>query len=125
MHKKSILIGAILGMLSVVIGAFGAHGLKDTLVSNGRLDVFETAVKYQMYHALALLFTGILADKLKGSWVPRVVICFLTGVIIFSGSLYLLSITNIGFLGAITPIGGILLIAGWVFVILGVVKSNA
>lgn len=124
MHRKSILIGAILGMLSVAIGAFGAHGLKDLLESNGRLEVFETAVKYQMYHALALLFTGILADKINGIWIPRAFICFLVGVVIFSGSLYLLSISNIGFFGAITPIGGLLLIAGWLFVIFGVVKSK-
>ncbi len=124
MHKNGLLMGAVLGMLSVIIGAFGAHGLKDILVENGRLDVFETAVKYQMYHAFALLFTSLLAEKIKGRWATRAIFCFVTGVIIFSGSLYVLSISNIGIFGAITPIGGLFLIVGWVYLILGIVKSG-
>ncbi|MEP3390288.1 MAG: DUF423 domain-containing protein [Reichenbachiella sp.] len=123
MHKNGLLIGAVLGLLSVVIGAFGAHGLKDILEENGRLDVFETAVKYQMYHAFALLFTSLLAEKINGNWATRAIFCFVIGVLIFSGSLYVLSISNIGMFGAITPIGGLFLIVGWVFVILGVIKN--
>ncbi|WP_420580928.1 DUF423 domain-containing protein [Reichenbachiella sp.] len=124
MHKKSLLIGAIFGLTSVAIGAFGAHGLKDLLEANDWLDVFETGVKYQFYHALALLIVGLLSDKLKGNWVVKVFYCFVIGVIIFSGSLYILSLTNIGIFGAITPIGGVLLILGWIFMITGIYKAE-
>lgn len=124
MNKTALLAGALLGMLVVAIGAFGAHGLREILITNGRLDVFETAVKYQFYHALALLIVGILSEKLDGVWMKRATWSFLGGVIIFSGSLYVLAITNISWLGAITPIGGVLMILGWVFMIAGISKHK-
>lgn len=124
MNKTALLIGSILGMLTVAIGAFGAHGLKDILLSNGRLDVFETAVRYQFYHATALLTLGIIGDRVGEVWIKRAMLSFASGVVIFSGSLYCLSITNVGVFGAITPIGGLLLMLGWLFLILGIVSMN-
>lgn len=106
-------------MLTVVLGAFGAHSLNDTLLENGKLSVYETAVRYQSMHALVLLIVGIIQRWIQSKWLHRSVLFFVIGVIIFSGSLYILSITNIGFLGAITPLGGLLLILGWVFLIIG------
>ena len=111
--SKIIRITAILGALAVGIGAFGAHGLKETLISNGRLETFETAVNYHFYHVLALLAVGLLAFRKSSKLLSYACIMFIAGIFIFSGSLYVLSITNITFLGAITPIGGVGFIAGW------------
>lgn len=98
-------IGAVFGLTAVAAGAFGAHGLKSAL-SAERLVTFEVAVRYQMYHAIALVLAGILkADR--AAW------CFCSGILVFSGSLYLLVLLEQRWLGAITPIGGLLLIGGW------------
>jgi uncharacterized membrane protein YgdD (TMEM256/DUF423 family) len=104
-------VGAVLAVLAVACGAFGAHALKD-IVTPERLQTFETAVRYQMYHALALLIISVLPIKnYRAAWF------LLAGTIIFSGSLYLLVLTNISILGAITPIGGILQIIGWIILL--------
>ncbi len=123
MSKNILTTAAMLGALGVMIGAFGAHGLKPLLEEYGRLDTFETAVKYHFYHALAILALGILAQKTPNKYLRYSYFLFLGGVVIFSGSLYVLCLTNIGILGAITPIGGVLLIAGWVSLALGVRKG--
>ena len=111
-----LLAGAVLAGLGVAAGAFGAHGLK-ALLSVEMLAVFETAVRYQMYHALALVLTGILLDRSvapEGRTSLRLAgRLFLAGVLLFSGSLYLLALSEIRWLGAITPIGGFCFIAGW------------
>ena len=116
--KFFILSGSILGLLGVALGAFGAHALRATLTASGRLDTFETAVKYQFYHALALVLVGVLLQqfgdnpataKLLG-WAGN---AMLAGVLIFSGSLYILCATGVTWLGAITPVGGVLMIVGW------------
>lgn len=120
--KTTLILAAILGALSVGIGAFGAHSLEATLTANGRLETYETAVKYQFYHALAIFLLGILMINLNSSYFGYAVWSFLIGTIIFSGSLYVLSITNITWLGAITPIGGLAFILGWIFLALGVNK---
>ncbi len=121
--KTVLIIAGILGALSVGIGAFGAHALQDTLTANGRLDTFETAVKYQFYHTLALLLLGILMLNFDQSYLNYAAYAFVAGTIIFSGSLYTLSLTNMTWLGAITPIGGLGFILGWVFLVLGVSKG--
>jgi len=111
--KTSLLAGALLALLSVSLGAFGAHALKDLLAANGRLSTYETAVQYQFYHALGLLLIGVLAyqfPNLKTDWVSGLM---LIGILIFSGSLYILCLTGIRWLGAITPIGGAAFIAAW------------
>ncbi len=124
MTAKQVLISAgVLGALSVGIGAFGAHGLESTLTQNGRLDTFETAVKYQFYHTLALFLLGILMLNYQHHFFNYAAFAFLGGIIVFSGSLYTLSLTNISVLGAITPIGGLGFILGWMFFVLGLVRS--
>jgi uncharacterized membrane protein YgdD (TMEM256/DUF423 family) len=100
------IVGAVLGFIAVAAGAFGAHGLKGVLTPE-RFETFEVAVRYQMYHALAILLAGLLGA-------PQAAWCFLAGVLIFSGSLYLLVLTDQRWLGAITPIGGLLFLAGWI-----------
>ena len=121
-----IIAGAVNAAIAVAFGAFGAHALKEKL-SEHYLAIWETAVQYQMFHALALLAIGILmSPTLFGSvtqlsWAGYLI---LAGIIIFSGSLYVLSLTGIGILGAITPIGGVAFIAGWIMLIVAAVKFS-
>lgn len=113
MHaKRFLIIGALLAMFSVVFGAFGAHLLKSTLSVN-RFETFSTAVDYQFWHALGLMLIGVSGVKLNSKSWRLAGYLLLAGTLIFSGSLYLLIATNKGWLGAITPIGGILMIMGW------------
>ncbi len=113
MARYWIFLAAINGFLAVAAGAFGAHGLK-TRLSTAMLTVFETGARYHMYHALALLAAGWLAAQAP-SWMANAAgWCFLAGIIIFSGSLYALTLTGARWLGAITPIGGTAFLAGWV-----------
>lgn len=113
-NRSYIQLAAILGMLAVGIGAFGAHGLEPTLEANGRTETFETAVKYHFYHALAILALAIwLQVQPQHTFLKSVMGLLVLGILIFSGSLYVLSLTSINWLGAITPIGGVAFIAGW------------
>ena len=108
-------LATLLGGLGVAIGAFGAHSLRKMLEASGRFDTFETAVRYQFYHALALLGIGVLwalRPELRGLGLTGGL--WLGGVLLFSGSLYLLCFTGITKLGAVAPVGGLLLLAGWV-----------
>lgn len=100
--------GAVLMFLGVGLGAFGAHGLKDILLENGRLETWDTAVLYHLIHGLAVWVLGHVAPGRRVAG-----FCLVMGVLVFSGSLYLLCITNIGWLGAITPIGGVFFLVGW------------
>ncbi|PJJ61132.1 DUF423 domain-containing protein [Hymenobacter chitinivorans] len=114
-----IQLAALLGGLGVAIGAFGAHGLRKMLEASNRFDTFETAVRYQFYHALALLAVGILlAFRPDLKALSTTAWLWLGGVLIFSGSLYTLCFTGITKLGAVAPIGGLLLIAGWISLLL-------
>ncbi len=120
--KFFIQSGAVLGLLGVALGAFGAHALRNMLEASGRGATFETAVKYQFYHAFALVLVGLLMHTFGTN--PTVVkllnwagYSFLGGVIVFSGSLYVLCFTGITWLGAITPIGGLAMIIGWALVL--------
>ena len=123
-QRNTILTGVLLMGLGVIIGAFGAHALSAVLTENGRLDTYETAVRYQFYHALGLLVIGLLMDKFPARLLRYAAICIFFGVLIFSGSLYILSITGITILGAVTPFGGALMIVGWVLVFTGVLKNK-
>lgn len=123
MQKLFLMSGAILGGLGVAIGAFGAHAFKAALEATGRTDTFETAVRYQFYHALALLFIGLLLFKLDSKLLHYSGNLMLAGTLIFSGSLYSLCMTGIKWLGAITPIGGVLMIVGWVLLALGISRQ--
>ena len=110
-------LGALSALLSVAAGAFGAHALRGRL-SPEYLAVFETAARYQMYHALALLAVAWAASNWPGP-LPRVAgWCFVVGTLLFSGSLYGLALTGIRWLGAITPLGGVAFLAGWVCLLL-------
>ena len=106
-------VGAMAGAIGVALGAFGAHGLKSR-VTEDLLVVFETGVRYQMYHALALLAVGWASTRWPGPWTSASGWLFLVGIVVFSGSLYLMTLTGARWLGAITPIGGLAFIAGWV-----------
>ena len=123
--NKIIQFAAISGMLAVGIGAFGAHGLKEILAETGRADTFETAVKYHFYHSLALFLIGILA-LVKPTWnkLNSAAILMMVGILVFSGSLYVLSLTGITWLGAITPLGGVAFIVGWILVFLAASNKN-
>lgn len=123
MHKIFLIIGSISGGLAVMIGAFGAHALKNLLESSARTETFETAVKYQFYHALALILLGILMLNFKHSMFNYAGYSFTIGTIIFSGSLYILCLTGITKFGMITPIGGLFLIAGWALMLFGIIKT--
>ena len=111
MTRFFVLVGTVLAGLGVAAGAFGAHGLEGR-VSPDRLETFHTAVTYQMYHALALLAVGWAAQG-GGALVHGAGYCFVAGIVVFSGSLYLLVLTDTSWLGAITPIGGAFFLAGW------------
>ncbi len=101
-------VAAVFGFLAVAIGAFGAHGLKGTLEANGTLEVWKTGSLYHLIHAVVLL---VVAQR---TVVPRAVVwLFAAGIMVFSGTLYVLAITNLKWLGAITPLGGLALLAGW------------
>ena len=114
LSPKLIIVAASgLGFLSVALGAFGAHAFKAYLISHQHLGKYETAVQYQMYHALALLLVGILAMHLPKTDFSWIAILFLVGVFIFSGSLYVLCATGIRWMGAITPVGGTCFLLGW------------
>ncbi len=107
-----ITIGGIWGGLAVVCGAFGAHALKSRLAPD-LLQTFELATRYHMYHALAILAVGLLGTRVDTMALHTSGALFVAGSLIFSGSLYTLALTNTRWLGAITPIGGVLLILGW------------
>lgn len=117
MQRTFLLAGALAGLIGVAFGAFGAHGLRGRL-SAEMLAVFETGVRYQMYHALALMAIAALSDRLSGRLIAAAGWLFVTGIVIFSGSLYVLAVTGITVLGAITPIGGVALLAGWACLVL-------
>lgn len=129
MHRRFVTIGASLGAIAVAFGAFGAHGLK-RIVDAETVQTFQTGVQYQMYHSLALLVTGLLYEKCSQKMTRIAGILFITGIILFSGSLYLLTAGRAGGsnsldkAGLITPLGGISFIAGWVFLILATMKNR-
>jgi uncharacterized membrane protein YgdD (TMEM256/DUF423 family) len=113
MANTFMLIGSLAGFLGVAAGAFGAHGLRSRL-SSDMLSVFETAVRYQMYHALALLITAAVIGRVGDARLLSIAgWSFITGVVLFSGSLYGLALSGTSALGAITPLGGVAFLVGW------------
>jgi uncharacterized membrane protein YgdD (TMEM256/DUF423 family) len=105
-------IGAVSAGTAVALGAFGAHGLR-AMVSPEMMAVFETGVRYQMYHALALLALGLGFARLQGRMVTAAAWLFVAGTVLFSGSLYVLTLTGTRWWGAVTPLGGVAFLAGW------------
>jgi len=113
-HRPIVFAGACFAMLAVIIGAFGAHGLKRVLDVYA-LGLVETAARYQMYHALALLLVGLFAmsPRFSPRWLKIAAFAFGLGIVLFSGSLYILALSEVRWWGAITPIGGVAFIVGW------------
>ncbi len=107
-------ISAITGLLAVAFGAFGAHGLQDLLEKNGRMETWKTAVLYHLAHAIVMLVISTLRPLRSAAWS-----LMLAGIVIFSGTLYVLALTNVKWLGAITPLGGVCLLAGWLALAFG------
>jgi len=112
MARTFMLIGSLAGALGVGLGAFGAHGLRGRL-SPEMLAVFETGVRYQMYHALALLVLAAMMARFDGWLIHLAGWAFVVGIVLFSGSLYALALTGVRILGAVTPLGGVAFIVGW------------
>jgi uncharacterized membrane protein YgdD (TMEM256/DUF423 family) len=129
MHKTFLSLGALFGGIAVALGAFGAHGLKK-IVSTDVVSVFQTGVQYQMYHTLALLVVAIVFERLPNKWIRWSGYFFSFGILFFSGSLYLITALKAdersvpAFIGAITPIGGLLFIVAWLSFLVGLVKRN-
>lgn len=127
MHKVFLSIGALLGGIAVALGAFGAHGLKK-IVPPETVSTFQTGVQYQMYHALALMAVAIVYEKFPNKMMHWAGLCFCAGILLFSGSLYLLTIfkatgkVGLEGVGIITPFGGLFFIIGWLLLFLGIVK---
>lgn len=128
MNKTFLVTAALLGAVTVALGAFGSHGLKEK-VSEYTLGVFETAVRYQFYHVFALLGVAILMQSFPNGWMLWSGRLFIAGMILFCGSLYLLTYflsqnnESMKWLGAITPFGGLCFIAGWICMAVGVLKA--
>lgn len=118
-NTVAIRIAAGLGFLAVALGAFGAHGLKDLLAQNATTAIWEKAVLYHFIHTVMLFVLAQRRPVLMGAWLS-----FFVGVVIFSGSLYLLAVTNVKWLGAITPFGGLSFIVGWVWLAVTAGKSE-
>jgi uncharacterized membrane protein YgdD (TMEM256/DUF423 family) len=130
MQKTFLIIGAIFGALAVALGAFAAHGLK-RIADSDTVNVFHTGVEYQFYHAFALLAVGILYVQFPSAWLQRSGWCLTIGTILFSGSLYLITILKVngagslGPAGILTPIGGLFFIVGWIFLLIGLIRVAA
>lgn len=128
MHTGFLRTAAFLGALSVALGAFAAHGLKKLLPTELN-QIFETAVRYQFYHVLALLSVGIIYAFFPFKWIKWAGYFFIIGIILFSGSLYVLCYVKyhsfpMAWIGAVTPFGGAAFIAGWIFLLLALCKRN-
>ena len=128
MHKGFVTTGALLGAIAVALGAFGAHGLRK-IVPAETVQTFQTGVQYQMYHALALLLAGMLYEKCSPKPVRTAGILFIIGIVLFSGSLYVLTagraaeISSLDKAGIITPIGGLTFISGWLFLVIAAIRK--
>jgi uncharacterized membrane protein YgdD (TMEM256/DUF423 family) len=122
-ERLFFLLGAISAFIAVAAGAFGAHGLRARL-EPASLAIFETAARYQMYHALALLAVAWAVTRWPGPWAVRAGWLFVIGTVIFSGSLYALSLSGVRWLGAITPLGGLAYLAGWICLVAGVIGGR-
>lgn len=125
MFKPALTAAFIFALIGVIVGAMGAHALRPLLSPDMQMS-YETAVKYQFYHSFALAFTGVLGLAFPGAWIKRATWAFITGILLFSGSIYLLvymkttGAIGIGGLGILTPIGGVFFILGWICLLLGI-----
>ncbi len=123
-QNQTLTTGAILGALGVAFGAFGAHALKPTLMANQSLETYELAVRYQFYHAFALLIIGLLMEKMESKTLMSSSTSMVVGVVLFSGSLYALAFKTGTMIAFVTPIGGLFLIFGWVLLLISLLKAK-
>lgn len=134
MQKRLLPLGGFLGALSVILGALAAHGLKSKLetglITESNLQAFDTAARYQMYHSLALLAMAFLIEKFHLKLITAAAYCFVIGIILFSGSIYILStskllgLEHVHWLGPVTPIGGLFFVFGWIFIAISGIKTK-
>jgi uncharacterized membrane protein YgdD (TMEM256/DUF423 family) len=129
MYRPALISGALLAGIAVILGAFGAHALKEILAPD-QLQTFETGVRYQFYHSIAMIFAGIIYSSFPFRQVKYAYAMFVTGIILFSGSLYALTmlkangVVGLSGIGIITPIGGLCFILGWLMLLLGIAKKK-
>ena len=123
MQKFIISIASISGALAVALGAFGAHALKSQLEASDRLGTYQTAVQYHFYHTIVLLIIGVTMYKVQNNWLNYSAYSMIAGILLFSGSLYVLCLTGIKWLGAITPLGGLFFIGGWLLLLASILKK--
>ena len=128
MNKSAVIIGVVMMVIAIILGAFGAHGLKEHLTPE-KLNTFEVGVRYQIYHGLAFLILGLSADKVQFSLKLSIRFIF-AGVLMFSVSIYFLAIqemlgVSLKFLGPVTPLGGVLMIIGWILFLVKIIRSKA
>lgn len=129
MYRPALISGALLAAVAVILGAFGAHALKEVLAPE-QLITFETGVRYQMYHSIALLFTGIIYASFPFKQVKLAYGFFIAGIALFSGSLYVLTLlkmngeVGLGGVGIITPFGGLCFIIGWTMLVVGITRKK-
>lgn len=123
MQKIYLIIGVTFALLANILGAFGTHALHKTLTTH-HLEVFKTGVEYQFNHSLGLLILAVLMFHIKNKWIFAGGMSFIIGIILFSGSLYALSLTTITGIGFITPLGGLAFILGWVLLGLGIINHR-
>lgn len=130
MHKSFLAAGAALAGIAVALGAFGAHGLQQLTTDEKILHSYQTGVNYQLYHALALLLTAIIFLQIPLKTIKWAGYCFIIGIFLFSGSLYLITFlkiqnsTAVRFVGPVTPLGGLFFIAGWMLFLIGAINSK-
>ena len=134
MQKRFLVFSGFSGAMGVALGAMAAHFLKSKLetglITESNLQAFETAAKYQLYHSLALLAMAVFVDKFDSKLISKAGYCFMAGIVLFSGSLYLLTtaklmgLGDMRWLGPITPIGGVFFIVGWLLIAFAGIKKN-
>ena len=130
MYRTGLVLGILFAGLGIVVGAFGAHALKP-LLTESQVQVFETGVRYQMYHSFALIIAGVLFGSYPFKHFKFSATFFLIGILLFSGSLYAMTLMNIngqvglGGLGILTPIGGLFFILGWLMLLIGLFQKNS
>lgn len=122
-NKQILVMGAVFMALTVLLGAFGAHALKKVL-SSDMLAIYQTAVQYQFYHSLGLLVVGTIGLHYPPKWIRWSGIFLMAGIVLFSGSLYVLAFSGIKAFGAITPIGGVSFVIGWVMLVVGIIQRK-
>ncbi len=123
MQKLLLILASSLGALGVIIGAFGSHALKSILEANNRVSTFETGVKYHFFHVIAIFIAALMMEKYPTKYLTYSGFSFVAGIILFSGSLYILSLSGQTKWGAVAPIGGLALTLGWLLILLTVLRN--